>query len=221
VIAINLISETVPVIVLSDTGQKALNCMEVLRLSHLPVVKDNAYIGLISDRFIEDLNLAKKRLEANTLPFASPHVHPNQHVYEVASLINKLELSLIPVVDEDHLYLGSITLTDISKHLMTLLSVQEPGGVIILKTAGNNFSASQISQIIEGNDARILSLIVNKSDNSENLDITIKLDKVDLSGVIQTFTRYGYEISAVYMDDSLLVNMYEDRMDLLLKYMNI
>ena len=51
--------------------------------------------------------------------------------------------------------------------------------------------------------------------------MTIKLDKVDLSAVIQTFTRYNYEIAAVYMDDSMLDDMYEDRLEQFLKYLNM
>jgi acetoin utilization protein AcuB len=221
VLAKNLISEAVPVIMLSDTGQKALTCMEVFRISHLPVLQEKAYYGLISDRFIEDLNLAEIQLETLTVQLPSPHVHPHQHIYEVASLMFKYGLSLVPVVDEEHIYLGSITFNDLSRHLTKLLSIPEPGGVIILKTTATNYSAIQISQIVEGNDARILSLLVNKSDDSGNLEITVKVDQVDMSAIIQTFTRYGYEISAVYMDDSMLNTMYEDRIELLLKYMNI
>jgi acetoin utilization protein AcuB len=208
VLAKNLISEAVPVIMLSDTGQKALTCMEDYRISHLPVVQEKAYLGLISDRFIEDLNLAETQLETLTVQLPSPHVHPNQHIYEVASLMVKYGLSLVPVADDEHIYLGSITLTDLSRHLVKLLSIPEPGGVIILHTTANNY-------------ARILSLLVNKTDDSGNLEITVKVDQVDLSAVIQTFTRYDYEISAVYMDDSMLSTMYEDRFELLLRYMNI
>jgi acetoin utilization protein AcuB len=221
VLAKNLISEAVPVIMLSDTGQKALTCMEIFRVSHLPVVQDKAFIGLISDRFIYDLNLAEIQLETLTVQLPSPHVHPQQHIYEIASLMYNYGLSLVPVADDDHIYMGSITLTDIFRHLTKLLSINEPGGVIILHTTANNYSASQISQIVEGNDARILSLLVNKSDDSGNLEITVKIDQVDSSAVMQTFTRYGYEISAVYMDDSMLSSMYEDRIDLLIRYMNI
>lgn len=220
-IAKDIISEAVPFIMLSDTGQKALTCMEIFRISHLPVVQDKSYIGLVSDKFIEDLNLSEIQLETLTVQLPSPHVHPQQHIYEIASLMYKFGLSLVPVVDDEHIYMGSITLTDISRHLTKLLSIPEPGGVIILHTAANNYSASQISQIVEGNDARILSLVVNKTDDSGFLEITVKIDQVDSSAVIQTFTRYGYEISAVYMDDSMLSSMYEDRIELLLRYMNL
>lgn len=206
---------------LSDTGQKALNCMETFRISHLPVVKDHIYVGLVSDRFIEDLNLADITLEDYSSQMPPFHIHPEQHIYEVASVMYKNNLSLLPVVDDEHTYLGSVTLLDVTLQLIRLLSVPEPGGVIVLQTAGNNYSAGQISQIVEGNDARILSLLVNRTDESGNLEITVKIDQVDVSAVSQTFLRYGYQITAVYMDDSILHDMYEDRIELLLRYMNI
>jgi acetoin utilization protein AcuB len=221
VIAINLISETIPVLLPSDTGQQALNLMDVFRVSHLPVVKEKAYIGLVSDKFIEDMNLSEIQLDAQNQVFPAPHIHPQQHLFEVAAIIYKLKLSLLPVVDEDHNYMGSIILSDLSQHLTQLLSISEPGGVIVLQIPRHNYSASQISQIIEGNDARILSLTVNKTDETDNLEVTIKLDRVDISAVIQTFTRYDYQIAAVYMDDSMLHTLYEDRLELFLRYMNI
>ena len=220
-LAADLISDTLPVLVPSDTGQQALDRMDVFRVSHLPLVNEKAYLGLVSDKFIEDLNLAGTRFDSLTVQLPAPHVHMNQHIYEVAATLSVLNLSVLPVVNDEHHYAGSILLFDFSKELTRLMSIPEPGGIIILQTTRNNYSASQISQIIEGNDARILSLMVNKISDTDNLEITIKLDRVDLSAVIQTFTRYDYQITAVYMDDSMLHTMYEDRFELFLKYMNI
>lgn len=216
-----LISEDIPVILLTDTGQKALSCMDVFRLSHLPVVRDNVYVGLVSDQFIEDLNLSEKELEshAGQLPFHS--LNFNSSVYEAAALMTRHGLSLLPLVDDDHQYVGSITQSDLTRYLTRYMSLNEPGGVIVLQCAGNSYSISQISQIVESNDARILHLVVSKPADAENPEITLKLDKVELSSLIQTFSRYGYQVSAVYMDDSLLHDLYEDRIELLIRYMNL
>jgi len=221
VLAEKMISETVPVIQPSDTGQRALNCMDVLRVSHLPVVRGKEYQGLISDKYIDDFNLTDVPLDSQNLQLPAPHVHLKQHIYEAATVIYKLNLSLLPVLDDEHNYFGSITLSDFSRQLCRILSVEEPGGVIILQTTRNNYSVSQISQIIEGNDAKILNLFVTRIEDTDNLEVTIKLDQVDISAVLQTFTRYDYQISAVYMDDSMLSSMYEDRLELLLRYMNL
>jgi acetoin utilization protein AcuB len=221
VLAENLISEILPVLKPSDTGQQALNLMDVFRVSHLPVVRDKEYVGLISDQFIYDRNLAEESIENHLSQLHTPHVLHRQHIIEAASLMYKMNISVIPVTDEEHTYIGSITIYDISRQFAQLVSLQEPGGIIILQTVPNNYSASQISQIVEGNDSRILSLFVSRIAGSDNLEVTIKLDKVDLASVIQTFTRYNYNITSVFMDESILDDMYEDRLEQFLRYMKV
>jgi CBS domain-containing protein len=220
-LAENLIAENLPAVRPTDTGQQVLNLMEACRVTQLPVVKEKEYLGLISDRLVYDFNLTGERIEQHTMPLHTPHVHAGQHLFEVAAVMYKLNLEVIAVVDSSHNYLGAILLRDLSARLARLFSVTEPGGVLILRTTWNNYSTSQISQIIEGNDTRILSLFVSRTEKSDLIEVTIKLDKVDLSAVIQTFTRYDYEIAAVYMDDSMLNDMYEDRLEQFLKYLNM
>ena len=90
-----------------------------------------------------------------------------------------------------------------------------------VQTCALPISLSQIAQIVEGNDAKILSFYVNQAENSKMMDITLKINVVDLSSIIQTFVRYDYNIKAVYMDESIIQNLYDDRYDQLIKFMNI
>jgi CBS domain-containing protein len=221
VLAEELISETLPVLRPSDTGQQALNLMDVFRISHLPVVSEGEYLGLISDIIIYDRNIMEDRIENHLAHLPTPNIIRDKHIIEAASLMYKMNAVVLPVTDGEHTYIGSITLFDISRHFARLFSIPDPGGIIILETAPNNYSASQISQIVEGNDTRILSLFVNRMPGSENLEITLKLDKVDLSSVVQTFTRYNYTISAVYMDESVLNDLYEERMEQFIRYLKV
>jgi hypothetical protein len=151
-----------------------------------------------------------------------PHVHVNQHIFEVAGVALGCGVSLVPVLEADHSYLGSVTRTDLSFKLAELFSSGEPGGIIVLELTDVNYSLSQIAQIIEGNDARILSLYIHKpSPSTRELDVTIKVNVVDLSGIIQTFARYDYMIKATYMDQSQIKGLMEDRYDQFMKYINI
>ncbi len=221
VVAENLINATLPVLHPSDTGKQALALMDRFRVSHLAVVSGEEYLGLINDKFIGDLKLAENTLESEISLLSKPHVHTGYHLLEVASLMQALHLSLVPVLDEEHHYKGALALTNLSGVFFQMVSLQDPGGILVLQTPRNNYSTVQISQIIEGNDARILCLFVSRIPESDNLEVTLKLDKVDLSSVIQTFTRYGYQISAAYMDDSVLYDLYEDRMEQFLRYINV
>ena len=220
-IAKQLISEVIPPLRLSDDGQKALNWMEIFRITHLPIVDGHQYLGLISDKAIYDLNLIEKKMDDCRENLVRPHVYTNQHIYEVASLMSELKLSLVPVLDLKHNYQGVISVMDLSRTFADLVAVHEPGGIIVLELTPLDYSLSQIAQIVEGNDAKILSMYTYREDDSKELLITLKINQVDLSPIIQTFVRYDYSIRSVFMDEAILNNMYDDRFNQLLKYMNI
>ena len=220
-IAQNLLSEVIPPLRLTDTGQKALNWMEIFRISHLPVVDGKRLVGLISDKIIYDLNIIDKPVGDYSDHLLSPHIHTNQHIYEVFNAISVLKLSAVPVLDLYDQYCGVITVFDLAQKFADLVAVQEPGGVIVLELNAIDYSLSQIAQIVEGNDAKILSFYISPEVESKRMTVTLKINVVDLSAIIQTFVRYDYNIIAVYMDDSVINNMYDDRLDQLMKFMNI
>ena len=197
--------------------------MEIFRVSHLPIVVGKEYFGVVSDKDIYDAENFDEMIGKYITPILlQPHVHADQHIFEVVGVALGCGVSIVPVLEEDHSYLGSITRTDLAFKLTELFSSNEPGGIIVLELTDSNYSLSQISQIIEGNDARILSLYIYRpSSSSKELDVTIKVNVVDLSGIIQTFTRYDYLIKATYMDQSQIKSLFDDRYDQFMRYINI
>jgi len=220
-IAKDLISEVVPALRLTDSGQKALNWMEIFRISHLPVVDGTKLIGLISDKIIYDLNILDRPVGDYAEHLLSPHIHVNQHIYEVLSVVSILKLTALPVLNLHHEYCGVITVLDLSKKFTDLVAVNEPGGVIVLELNSIDYSLSQIAQIVEGNDAKILSFYIHQEHETKMMNVTLKINVIDLSAIIQTFVRYDYNIKAVYMDESIIQNLYDDRFEQLMKFMNI
>jgi len=220
-LAIELISDVVPSIKTSDTGVKALNWMEIFRVSHLPIVNNKEFLGLISDTDIYDLNLADEPIGNHSLSLFSPYVTADQHIYEVIELIHRLNLTVVPVLDEHKNYLGLITSNDIIKYFAELAAVSNPGGIIVLELHQNDYSLTQIAQIVESNDAKILSLYIHSPKESVKLEVIIKVNRTDLSSVIQTFERFNYEIKASYMEDEELDSLYNNRYEEFMKYLSI
>ena len=220
-LAENLISDSLTSIKSSEKGKKALNLMDVYRVSHIPVVNNTKYLGLVSDKIIYDLNLLEVPIETQLDKLNTSHAHKDQHIFEVAILMYKLKLSVLPVLDTDHYYLGAITLYDLARRFAKLFSLEEIGGVIILEMDVNNYSLSEISQIVESNDVRILSCFMDRKHGTNFIDVILKLNKEDLSPVIQSFMRYDYNVKAVYLDQSELKDLYKDRFDLFMRFMNI
>jgi predicted transcriptional regulator len=220
-IARELISSTFPTLICSDVGKKALNIMESFRVSEIPLVRDKEYLGLISDKNIYDFNLNKSCIGEKKIALASPYVLVNQHIFEVIQKMLELNITVLPVLELNMDYAGAILQHDLSKKFLELVSVTEQGAVLVLELNQYDYVLSQITQIIESNGAKILSIYTRNNENTKIMEVTIKINITDISSIIQTFVRYDYTIKAVYMDDSLITNMYNERFDLLMKYINI
>jgi CBS domain-containing protein len=197
--------------------------MDVFRVSHLPVVVDHEYLGVISDKEIFDARDFDAPLSTFvTDQLLKPHIHPHQHIFEVAAVASGLGVTIVPVLSDEHNYLGSISRYDLCNQLTGLFSPNEPGGIVELQMCEKDYSLSQITQIIEGNDARILSLYTWKPGGSTTeINVTIKVNQLDLSGIIQTLSRYNYDIKATFMDQTPLKSLIDDRFDQFMRYINI
>ena len=217
----DLISDVIPALKTSDSGQKALYWMDIFRISHLPIVNNEDFLGLISDKDIYDLNMSEEPIGNHNLSLFSPYVTGNQHVYEVMELASRMMLTVIPVLDQNNHYHGLITLTDLLHYFADMSAIKQPGGILVLDINTNDYSLTQISQIVESNDAKILSLYITSHSLTTKMEVTLKINRQDLSSIIQTFNRYNYTIKASFMNQDDMDSLYENRYDLFMKYLNI
>ena len=217
----DLISDIVPSLKTSDTGIQALSWMEIFRISHLPIVNNKEFLGLISDTDIYDLNMADEPIGNHKLSLFSPFVTDNQHIYEVIELVAQLKLSVIPVLNEKKEYLGLITLHDLLQGFSKITAVDKHGAIIVLEMNVNDFSLTEVAQIIESENIKILSLYVSDSESSTKIDVTIKINTSDASRVLQSFNRYNYTVKGSYMEDNDMDSLYQNRFDEFMRYLNI
>ena len=133
-------------------------------------------------------------------------------------IMSENNLTVIPILDVKENYIGATTLS----HLMTLTanttSIKEPGGVIVLSVNSKDYSLAQIAQIVESNNARILSSYVTSSDDTTEIEVTIKINKIELGAILQTFNRYDYTVINTFQrkdDFDDLQNRYDHLMDML------
>ncbi len=220
-LAKDLISDVIPSLKTSDSGQKALYWMDIFRISHLPIVNNEDFLGLISDKDIYDLNMSEEPIGNHTLSLFSPYVTDKQHVYEVMELASRMMLTVVPVLDENNRYLGLITMTDLLHYFADMAAVKQPGGILVLEINTNDYSLTQIAQIVESNDAKILSMYISSHALSTKMEVTLKINRQDLTSIIQTFDRYNYIIRASFMNDDDMDSLYENRYDLFMKYLNM
>ena len=214
------ISDVIPSLKHSDTGVNALNWMEVYRISHLPVVSNEKFMGVISDAEIYDLNKAEEQIGSYILQLQNIYIKENQHVYEALRLMFQNNLSIIPVVDEELKYMGVISHREVMEALNDIINLQNPGGILVIEMPIQNYSMVEVSQIVESNNARILSSYVSSSDSITAL-LTLKINSENLSAIIKTFERYDYYIKYSFNTNDLNESITRERYESLINYLNV
>lgn len=186
--------------------------------SHFPVLNEGIYIGSIATDDVETFDTDKK-VSDYKYALEGFFARKNMIWLDVLEVFAKNHTNIVPVLDEENNYLGYYELEDIVKFFHETPFLKEQGGIVIIKKSIMDYSMSQITQIIESNNGKILGLFVSNAD-AENVEITIKIALGGLNDIIQTFRRYNYEIVSEHNEDNYL-NSLKERSDYLDKYLNI
>jgi len=203
-----------------DKASYALKLMDDQKLSHLPIVNNVEFLGLISENDIFAENKLEESIGNHTLSLVNAFVYQYQHMYEVISLVSEMKLSVVPVIDKNNWYLGSITTQNLLEQFSETAAIRNPGGIIIVERNENDYSLQEIASIVESNDAKILNCYVSSFPNSIKLEVTLKINKMNIFPVLQTFERYGYTVLASFTESDY-TNDLQDRYDSLMNYLNI
>lgn len=216
----DLISASIPTLSLGDTVLQALQLMADYHVGHLPVIAEEKFLGLVSeDRLlnIEDEQLLLEKFQSDFLSLA---VNGNLHFIEAIRLTNEYGLSIMPVVDDDSEWIGAIASADLLRNVGRMYGMDEPGGIIVLELEKREFAFSQISKLVETNDAHITQLNTYFDNNLGVLLVTLKINKLEISDIVATFQRYDYSVK-YYFGEELYENELKSNYDHLMNYLNI
>jgi len=196
-LAIELAADNIQPVTTTDSIQLALDRMVEFRVRHLPVVNENQFIGLLSER---DISGHDHLLPVSSIPqlYVNTFVFEDQHVYDVVRLFYEGQLTLVPVLDAAKNYTGIIGTLAMNSYFAEITAIAQPGGIIVLEVSSNNNAMSQMAQIVESDNAQILSSYVRAFPESTRLEVTLKLNKPDISSINATFLRYGYDVKATF-----------------------
>jgi acetoin utilization protein AcuB len=216
-----LINPMIPPLKVSDTGEKAITWMEELRTNQLPVVDNGTFKGLISEEVILEENNLHKTVGEYDLIAAKCFVFSHQHFYDCIKSASDYDVHLVAVLEDNNAYAGVITIEDTISAFAQTAAVQSPGGILVLSMNQVDYSLSEISRLIESNNAKVLSSCISVDPLDQGkVKLTLKINKSDLSHVTATLERFGYKIIAQFQENQLVSND-QDRLDMLLKYLSI
>ena len=217
--SLQLIDNTIPQLQLQDTLAKALQLMHDFRITHLPVVSEEKYLGLISEEDLLDEENKNTTLAFFQNEMITAAVNGNQHFLKAVSVCNLYQTNVIPVIGDNQELMGTIRGLALLTALGNFCGADEYGAMVVLEMERTRFSLVEINSIVENDDATILHLNIASLGQSQ-LSVTLQINKKEISTIIATFERYDYSVS-YYSGTELFENDLSANYQNLMNYLDI
>ena len=212
------INNDIKAIRLEESIETVQDFFAELSFSHFPVLDEGTYIGSIALDDVETFDIDKK-VSDYRYTLEGFYARTNMIWLDVLEVFARNHTSVVPVLDENNKYVGYYDITDIVKFFHETPFLKEMGGIIIVEKNINDYSMSQIAQIVESNNGKLLGLFISNVEN-DTIQVTVKITLGAMNEIIQTFRRYNYEIISEHQEDNYINNL-KERSDYLDKYLNI
>jgi len=221
-IAEELINHMIPPLKVTDDAHKAIVWMEEFRCNYLPVVNDGMLLGFISEEIILESNDIETDLSGFELVGNDCTVNLDSHFYDIIKTAASHKLQMVCVVDSDGKYVGVITVQDIMASFAQTAAVQMPGGILVLSMDLIDYSLAEICRYVEENNAKVISsIMIEDPMDKGKIKITLKINQLDLSRIVATLERFSYRVIGRYQETHVANSGEQERLDLLLKYLDI
>jgi len=217
--ASDLISQSLISLHPDDDGLRAISLMEELRVNHLPVVRNGFYLGILSEKEILNWDNEEEFIEEHLEEITAPSVIGTQHLFDIIEELEKFSLTVIPVLDEEKHYLGSITNRKLLYTIAKSTSIQSNGGVIVLRMNQNDYQMSEIASIVEDNNTKILSSYITSIPDALQIELTLKLNTMDINSIVKDLERFDYNVSASFNTQETNDD-FTDRYESLMRFLN-
>lgn len=190
-----------------------------LTFSHMPIKDDaNRYVGSFSATDAHCFE-STKELEQYHYAIEKFFVRDSALLLDVLEAFATNATNIMPVLSQQNVYLGYYELNDVINILGDTPFFNESGTVLVVEKGINDYNFSELSQIIESNNGKLLGAFVSNTTN-DMAQITLKITNTGLNEIIQTFRRYNYTIASGHHHDSYVENL-KERSAYLNKYLNI
>jgi acetoin utilization protein AcuB len=203
-----------------DTVMLAKDLMIDHQVTHLPVVSENKLLGIISEDLLLDASGDDQTLGSLQTQFSHASVQNVGHILDTLHVCSEFQLTLIPVLNGESDYIGSITAQDLLRHTSKIIGAGDPGAIIVLEMDRVNFSFSEIIKLVETNDAQVTQLNTYLEPLNTSFYITLRINKLEVSDIIATFQRYEYKIK-YYFGEEQYENELRSNYNHLMNYLSI
>lgn len=215
-----LLSQSVPSLRLYDKVYQALEMMNENHISHLPIVDGDKYAGLISENDLLEAENDHSAIDTLQQSFFNVAVREDEHFLKAVQLAADNGLSVVPVITEENELAGTVVYNDLLRFSSEFMSLSEPGGLIVLEMESNQYSFNEISKLVESINAQITQLNTTNDAETGMMQITIRINKPDISDIVAAFQRHEYNVK-YFFGEELYSNELRSNYDNLMNYLKI
>lgn len=215
-----LLSQTLPFLRPHDKVYQALQMMNDNHVAHLPIVDGDKFAGIISEDDLMQAENDNSPVSSLQQSFANVSVKEDEHFLKAVQVAADSGLSVVPVVTDENELIGTVAYNDLLKFSSEFMSLSEPGGLIVLEMESNQYSFNEISKLLEINDAQITQLNTSNDPETGLMQVTIRINKPEISDIVATFQRYEYNVKYSFGEE-LYTNELRSNYDNLMNYLKI
>jgi CBS domain containing-hemolysin-like protein len=212
------IIHTIPVFDIKDTLKESIHFFQNSTYSHVAITEDQKLLGLLAENDLDSFD-ENKKIEDHRRNLELFFVYKHTSWLDVLEIFARNEANLIPVLDEEGHVLGYYDLTDIVGVFIDTPFFKEPGAILVVAKGTNDYSFSEIAQIVESNNTKLIGAFITDS-RTEVVQITLKIGIDNFNEVVQTFRRYNYTILFGNKEDQFMEDL-KERSDYLDKFLNV
>lgn len=204
---------------LNSTVKKAQKLCKNLPITHIPVVENNKLLGCFAENDIHTIENKNRELKEYEYLLDFFYANTKTSLLELIALFAENDCNLLPVLDKNQNYIGYYELRDILNLFTGSPFMHHDNETLIVSKTKNDFSMSEVSQIVESNNAKLLGIYISYETVNE-VEITLKITSEEMNEIIQTFRRYDYSIVSEREDDEYLEEL-KERANYLRKYLDM
>lgn len=215
----NCIDSSIPFIRLSDEVGFALDLMQEFKVDRLAIVDEGKLSGVITENILleQDEQLIIAQLTNLLLQYSIPE---NTHLFDVLKTAKESSTFFLPIVNSSREYVGMTSPQKILSVFTEYSTLIGSGGIIVLEIESRNYSLTELSKIVESNNALILSALITTTEHPHTIQVSLKINKNDLKDILASFERYQYTVSAVF-HQSEYEHQLQERFDGLMRYLEV
>ena len=185
----------------------AVDLMERNQFHRLPVIKDNQYIGIVTDKEISENSpshltslsifemnyLFDKMTVGEIMTRQEVTVHPDTLLEEAATIMISENLTVLPVLDDQKAIVGIVTYKDIFKALIESTGYHDPGSRFLILIEDDRVGIiSEITKTLADEGINLSHIFVHRL--ADQIEITVHTADVSGKKATKALKDAGYTV---------------------------